>query len=592
MKYLKILCAVLLVMSGIPAVSQSNDEQYKEAENLMDSFQFEEAISILNPLIATEPNNYKYQQSLGYSFLNLSEYSSAINSYNKAIELNPNCINCYSHCARAWFELGDLDNAWETVSQGLVLSDTTAHLYMTRGLIYQARKDADNAMLDFTRAVHLDNTNTDYLITRANFYIQTNQVHFAYSDLSDAIELDPEMPDYYYYRAYILMGLNVLDEALIDIDKAISLDSTIADFYYLKFSIHFSRLEYDLAEKSVKKSLEIAPNSYMAYTNLGDLHFQTNRFEDYCEAYEKALSLIPADQIEKASEIRNTNLKYCNDSLMPYYFIRALRAFNNTEYLKVIEIVNAGFQQIAKSAVLDNLKASAYIALYDYKNASIFFESSLQNKNLLEAEVMDFYSIKLSDEDIKFVANSYIVKSDFGLAMIQLNNHDAEAAMQKVNKAIELAETMESFDGKEFIYNLKGLIYIFQGNNQNAVKQFNIAKDKNPFYQQSFNNEALVKLLEACKYKPNSLEFEYYEPIKSMRMKIPNLKLLKNSEAKLNDALAICNSITEKDNTNAYAYLIKAKILMLKGDNTHKQFADKAIKYGIDGAYKELGIKK
>ena len=547
----------------------------------MDNFEFEEAIPILNSLIIVKPNNYEYQQSLGYSYLNLSDYNSAISSYTKAIELNPDCIKCYSHCARALFELGELEKALETVNRGLKLSDTTAHLYMTRGLIYQAWKDADNAMFDFTRAVHLDKTNTDYLITRANFYILTNQVHFAYSDLSDAIELEPEMADYYYYRAYILMGLNVLDEALIDIDKAISLDNTMADFYYLKFSIHFSRLEYDLAEKSVKKSLEINPNSYMAYTNLGDLYFQTNRFEEYCEAYEKALTFIPADEITKATEIRTTNLKYCNDSLMPYYFIRALRAFNNAEYRKAIEIVDAGLQKFANSAVLDNLKASAYIAVRDYKNANVFFEQSLQNKDLLQAEVMDFYSIKLSDEDVKLVANSYIVKSDFSLAMIHLKNHEAEAAMQKLNKAIELAETMESFDGKEFLYNLKGLIFVFQGDNQNAVKQFNIAKEKNPFYQQSFNNEALAKLLEVSKYKPNSLEFEYYEPIKTMRMKIPNLKLLKNNEDKLNEALSICNLVIEKENTNAYAYLIKAKILMLKGDNSYKQFMDKAVEYEI-----------
>ncbi|MDD4149923.1 MAG: tetratricopeptide repeat protein [Bacteroidales bacterium] len=591
MKYLKKLWIVVFVMFGISAFSQSNTEKYKAAEELIDSSQFEEAISILNTLIVAEPNNFDYQQSLAYSFLNLSDYESAINCYNIATKINPNCIKCYSHCARAWFELGDLDKAWATVNQGFELSDTTAQLYMIRGLIYQARRDADHAMLDFTRAVHLENTNTDYLIARANFYIQTNQVHFAYSDLSDAIELEPKVPDYYYYRAYILMGLNVLDEALIDINKAIELDSTVADFYNLKFSIHFSRFEYGLAEKSVRKSLEIFPDSYMAYTNLGDLYFQINQFEDYCEAYQQALPLIPADQQETANVIRKTQLKYCNDSLMPYYFIRALKAYNNSEYLKVIEIADAGLQKIGKSSVLENLKASAYLALYDYNNAFDFFETSLQNKDLLKSEVIDFYSIKLTDEDIKSVANSYIVKSNFGLAMIHLKNHETEAAMQKAIKAAEMAETVPDFDGKEFVYNVKGLIYILQGDNQNALKQFNIAKEKNHFYQQSFNNEALLKVLGACKYKSSTFEFEYYEPVKSMRMKIPNLKLIKGSENKLQEALEICNTIIEKDNKNAYAYLIKAKILLLTNDDSYKQFVDKAVEYGISEAYKELGMK-
>ncbi|MBN2778832.1 MAG: tetratricopeptide repeat protein [Bacteroidales bacterium] len=591
MKTIKFLLIAGFISTAALVYSQTNSEKYNQAEQLIDNFQFDQAISILNDLMASETDNYQFPKSLAYCYLNLLDFDKAIQNYEKAIELNPECIKCYSHLARAHYELGDNDKAWQVVSKGFELSDTTAHLYMTRGLIYQAKKDADNAMFDFTKAIQLDKNNTDYLITRANFYIQTNQVHFAYSDLSDAIKLEPEVAEYYYYRAYILMGLNILDEALLDIDKAISLDQTTADFYNLKFSIHFSRYEYDLAEQSVKKSLEINPDSYMAYINLGDLYFQMNRFDDYCTSYQAALPLIPSDNTDEIENIKNNRLKYCDKNRMPYYFIRALKAYNKSEYQQVIDIVNEGLSIIKKSSVLDNLQASAYIALQDYENAYIYFEKSLQNKEMLESEVVDFYSMQLTPLDIEFVASSYIIKSEFGMAMINLRNHETELAMQRIKASAEMAEKMEDFDGKEFLYNVMSLTYILNSDFDSALKQLEIAKEKNPYYQQTELNRALILLLNSCKYKSKSLEFVFYEPIKSMRMKLPKLKLLKGKNEDLKQALEICNTVINEEPQNAYAYLIKSKILNLLGDQTHKQFADKAVEFGIKDSYSELGIK-
>jgi tetratricopeptide (TPR) repeat protein len=592
MKIKSILLTIVISLFFITVFSQTNEEKYKNAKNMIDNFQFAEAIDVLTELTTAEPDNYLYFKDLAYSYLSSFQYETSIKYYEKSVELNPDCIKCYSHLARAWFELGNLDQAKGIIDETFKLSDTTAHLYMTRGLIYQGKGDSDNAMLDFTRAIQLDKENIDFLITRANFYIQTNQSHFAYSDLSKAIELNPEEAEYYYYRAYILLNLNLLDEALIDIKEAVRIDTTVSDYYNLQFSIYFSRLEYDLAEQSILKSLELNPNSYMAYINLGDLYFQTSKMDKYCESNQKAISLIPEEYFDQTEEIRITTDKYCNEDRMPYYFVRGLSLYNKKDYQETIDLLNKGLEKLDKSSVLENLIGSSYIALQNYDEAEKFFLKSYENKDMLKSEVIDFYSIELSEEDIAFVAKSYVVKSDFGLSMIHLRNHQPEDAMQRADVASEMAESMEGFDGKEFVYNVKGLIYIYKNDIDNAVKQFEIGIGKNPYYQQSYLNLAIVKILKACKYKSSSIDFIFSDYFNSMRMVIPKLKLNANNESLLQEALKICNTAIKYDSKNAYAYLIKAKILELQQDPEYKSFADEAVEAGITNAYEELNIKK
>ncbi len=591
MKIKSLFLTLIFTIIVATAFTQTNEEKHKTADDMINNYQFSEAAPILIELTNSEPENFTYTRDLAFTYLNLYDYRKAIELFEKAIELNPDCIKCYSHLSRAWYETNNLEEAEKIITEGFKLSDTTAHLYMTRGLIYQAYENMDKAMLDFTKAVQLDRTNTDFLITRANFYIQTNQNHFAYSDISDAIKLDPENAEYYYYRAYILLHLQLYDEALIDINTSITLNNSVADFYNLQFSIYFSIKDYELAEKSLMNSLKIQPDSYMAYINLADLYFQSSKIEEYCTANHKALELIPPENEYQIKSIQTTTDKYCNDNRMPYYFVRSLTSYNNGNLNETIEIISAGLKKIDKSSVLENLLATCYMSLKDYDKAFEYFNKSYDKKDMLEDEVVDFYSIELKKEDIEYVANSYIIKSDFGLGMIYLINHKTEEALVRLKQAEKMAESLEDFEGKEFVNNVIGYVLLYNNEYDKAFEQYDIAIKKNPYYQLSYLNKAVTKLLQACKYKRSKLQFEFDDYFNSLRLIIPKLKLKNGQDELLKESLNICNTVIENDPNCAYAYLIKAKISEFLGDADYKKYADKAIELNIPNAYDELNIK-
>lgn len=592
MRKYTLLLSLLALLAAQSLLAQQKSEKYIRSEELSELGMYADAAAILEELCLEAPGNYLYFQDLGYTYLNMLDFDAAIKNYTTATVLNPDCYRCYSHMARAYYEKGEYATAEETVAKGFAISDTTAHLYMTRGLIYQQTERGSQALADFTKAISLAPDDDDFYILRANYYLTVSEPYNAYSDISSAIKIDPENSEYYYYRAYILTNLNIHDEALIDIDKAIKLKNNVADYYNLKFTIHMNRKEYDLAEQAVLKSIDIKPGDYYAYVSLGDLYMQMNNMDRYCECYQKAIELYPDEESEEKTNLINYYNRYCSENKMPYYFVRSLGHYNNSNFGDCIVVAEKGITATGASSVLYNMKASAHLARLEYEQAKTEFNNCLATKDMLVKEVPAFYSHPLNDEDAARVAKSYIVKSNFGISVVNLIMHDYDEALENIIKAIDMAEFIKDFEGLEFLYNTKGMIYLARNDPENAIKSFNTADEKNPYNSIAKLNIALIRVLQSTKYNTKNLNFEYVPELLSPRLILPSMKLSKTyNPDSLNEALKTCESIITREPENAYVYLLKAKILQLLNDPDYCETAIKAKEYGIFNAMKELGAE-
>lgn len=588
----KLILSVLLILGSFGILkSQKTSEKFQKAEELIDNELYLEASQLLQELCNEDNTNYLFFKDLGYAYLNLFNFEDAVNNLSKAIELNPNCIKCYSHLARAWHELGNFETAESIIEKGFALSDTTAHLYMTRGLIYMQTERNDLALQDFGTAISLSPEDPDAYIMRANYYLINSEASGAYSDINAAIKLNPENHQYYYYRAYILNYLNVNDEALIDIDKAIKLNSNISDYYNLKYTIQVSLGNYDDAELAVLKSIDIKPDDYYAYIKLGDLYFETNSIDKFCDCYKKAIQIYPEETSEDKTNLINYHSRYCDRNRMPYYFIRTIGNFNNSNYGECINLCETGLNISGTSAVLYNVKGSAHITRLEYELAEADFLKCLENRNLLINEVKDYYSYPLNDADASRIAQSYIVKSHFGIAMAELILKDYDKALIDITKAIEMAETIEDFDDKELLYITKGLIYLAKNDLENAQNNFTIADEKNPDNILCKLNIAMLTILKSGSYNAKKIEFVYVPENQCPRLIIPAIKpskILDNDELK--EALDICDQAIAINPENSYAYLLKSKLAQLSGDADYCKYAGEAKEYGIFNAFDELKI--
>ncbi|MDD3686332.1 MAG: tetratricopeptide repeat protein [Bacteroidales bacterium] len=588
---LRIALSLLMAIAVSTIIqAQEKNEDYTRSEVLIEEEKYEEAAIILDELCKQFPDNYEYFRDLGYAHLNMFNFDEAIIAYNKAVELNKDCYKCYSHLARAWYEKGEYSKAEQIIASGFAITDTTAHLYMTRGLIYMSTDRGDLALKDFSKAIELAPDDEDYYILRANYYLTISEGYNSYSDISNAIKINPNNAEYYYYRAYILTNLNVHDEALIDIDKAIKLSPNYADYYNLKFTIHMNRGEYDQAEQAVIKSIEIKPNDYYAHLSLGDLYMQISNMDRFCDCYSRAIELHPVDNPESKDAMIYKYDKYCIEGKMPYYFVRALGFYNESNYNNCISTSETGIKISGPAPILYNIKASAHLSKLEYDKARVAYDSCIMLKANLKANVNDFYSYPISDSDAELVASSYVVKSHFGLAIIYLVKKEYDSGLVNIIKAIEKAESLKGFDGLELLYVTKGLIYLGKNDFDNAEKNFKIAQEKNPYSVLPRVNLALLSVLKSVTYNPKKLLFTYEPGVMCPRVIIPAVKLPKEFDAKtLEPALEICNTVIEFQPESPYAYLVKAKIQQLLGDKAYCETALMAREYGLFNSFAEIG---
>jgi hypothetical protein len=75
---------------------------------------------------------------------------------------------------------------------------------------------------------------------------------------------------------------------------------------------------------------------------------------------------------------------------MPYYFVRTLGYFNNSNFGECIYLCETGLSISGTSAVLYNVKASSHLSRLEYELAENDFKKSLENRNLLISEVKDY----------------------------------------------------------------------------------------------------------------------------------------------------------------------------------------------------------
>lgn len=586
----KILVFVFLVIS-LTVFSQNKEEAYNEAHQLNLNDKFSDAVSILDKLIEQDTTDYNLFSERGWSYLNMLEFDKAVVELKHALELNSSCIECHFRLARIYYEKGEFDAATKIVNKGFALSDTTAFLYVVRGMIHQAKEENEEALIDYTQAINLDSKCDVCLVARAEYYIRNDEQLLAFNDLGAASEIDPNNDEYYYYRAYLLNDAGIYDDAMIEIEKALAVDNAVTQYHIMKFNIYVNKGEYGYAERCMMDALEIIPGDYLIYSNLADLYSEVNLYDDYCICIQKASQYCPEDLVEDAKSFKLGYSKFCDGKSVGYYFIRALGYYLDGKYDQCIEISKKGIFVLRISPVLFNMRAYAYLAKNEYALAENDFLACLENKQLLESEVVEYFNAPLNLNDSKVLADSYVIKSNVSLAVIELHKNQYDKAMDYVNKGFNMSQAIPDFDDMEILYNIKGLIYIGKNDLVAAENEFVLALNENEEYSPTYLNYVLLNLLKNSTYSSKKFKFEYTGKTRSMRLILSSLKPQKIVDKNLlTEALEICESVIIMEPENPMSYLLKAKIQQyLKED--YCDAAKKAESFGIPNAFKELGVK-
>ncbi len=225
---------------------------------------YNQALKALNNLQVIDPTDKKVLFYKGLIFQELKQYNKAIKLY-KQIPLKNNFfgIQARARLAFIFVDQGHIDKAIK------LLNDTLRHkknvlLYQILSELYKHKKELKKAQWALEQAIKLQPKNKKLIYDLIILKDEMGQKEQALKLAQKLLKIDPNNPDLLNYIGYT----------------------------YTEMGIHL-----DIAEKYIKKALEIKPRAGYIMDSLGWLYYKQGKYKSAIMWLKKAMLYSPADNI-------------------------------------------------------------------------------------------------------------------------------------------------------------------------------------------------------------------------------------------------------------------------------------------------------
>jgi tetratricopeptide (TPR) repeat protein len=304
------IIAVIVTVLSISACSSERSELGDQmgAEELIAAGDYETAVSILDQVIANEPNNADALTLRGVANLELENIDQAFADLQKANTLAPNDSDIMVNLVAALIANDQFAKSIEMLDRVLeenqtdadalrnralanlktnrfkeAISDYTLALAMYGGIdpvLYQERSECwlglqnehqaniDKTIAEMTLILDDDPDNTVALSKRALELYDIGEYELALYDLDAAIELGEQSDNLFIARGNCLYLFDLLEEAQANLDDAIRLNANSAAAYASRANLLNTQNKLDLAIRDYETALRIDPDYELAISEL------------------------------------------------------------------------------------------------------------------------------------------------------------------------------------------------------------------------------------------------------------------------------------------------------------------------------------
>ncbi|TWT99960.1 TPR repeat-containing protein YrrB [Botrimarina colliarenosi] len=258
-------------------------------------------------------------------------------------------------------------------------------------------------------------------------------------DFNKAVEIDPSKAEYLLLRAQAHRADGRADECIADIDKAIEMAPDNPKVHELKALALLMQDKQEEALESFDRASELAPDLLSPYQYRGEVFSQLGKLDE-------AIA-----QLDKALELQPNNLA----SLL----IRAQLLTANDEFERALADVDSILKQ----------------------------QPGLVRAHLMKAQTLD--KLDRTDEAVAWLEK--LVAIDPNRPELQMQLAAFYADKQMAPEAIEvLTKVLELDEGNELARRLRGDMYLYAGEHEKAIEDFEIALEQSPMDPGVLNNYA------------------------------------------------------------------------------------------------------
>lgn len=268
---------------------------YEQADALYEKNQFDEAIALLDQVIASTPQYAEAYNRRGACFLGKNDISRAEQDFSEALRLKPAMARALNNMGIVWRLREDYDTALEWYTRAMKADPGLVLAYENRGDLYMMMNQPENAVTDLRKAIDLTGGKVSkYHAALASALIAMGYPDDAIVSVRRAIDLEPANADFVRQLAAIYTRENRVREAGEAFDLLLELNRRDflgflgrANVRMVLNDIHGARSDVSFAASLASTDEE---RSYCEST-VGDLYFKQGRLADAAAAYRRALRL-------------------------------------------------------------------------------------------------------------------------------------------------------------------------------------------------------------------------------------------------------------------------------------------------------------
>ncbi len=193
-------------------------------------------------------------------------------------------------------------SALKYYTKALEFGDNFA-IYRLRGSTYMSLDKYGEALKDFNRAVELAPEVSDNYYWRSRALAKSDRLEDAFKDAQRALLLKPNNKyskrqkkqfDYAFsMKAYDLMKDGEYSAAMNAIDKAILLNQDNAYNYNLRGRLYIKSNKMDLAEKDIKRAIELDPKNFSYYKLIDWILARKKAYDQVISYWDEYIKLVP-----------------------------------------------------------------------------------------------------------------------------------------------------------------------------------------------------------------------------------------------------------------------------------------------------------
>jgi Tfp pilus assembly protein PilF len=213
------------VMPSSTAPSPAEDTLTQEGIQAFQSGDFENALTLLNKAIASDPN---YKNPDGYitrgrAYYALKQYSRAITDFNQAIRFAPAGSKIYLYRGYAYEKIKNYSKALSDYNTTIQLDANDVWAFRSRAMLYITQKKYIEALKDLDQAITLEPDSASTINNRCWLKYLLKQYSEALVDCDKALRIEPDHPSYLESRAFVYKALDQTDKARADFERILTL---------------------------------------------------------------------------------------------------------------------------------------------------------------------------------------------------------------------------------------------------------------------------------------------------------------------------------------------------------------------------------